>query len=120
MATLAYGRKVTMKAASIVPAAQGEVDVSKDKNGNIKLKIKVDHLAKPENLSPPQTVYVVWIQAPGGNPENQGQLKVDDKLKANFETAAPPKTFDLFITAEQDGLAHAPSGPEVLRATIQP
>jgi hypothetical protein len=109
-----------MKAASIVPAAQGEVDVSKDKNGNIKLKIKVDHLAKPENLSPPQTVYVVWIQAPGGNPENQGQLKVDDKLKANFETAAPPKTFDLFITAEQDGLAHAPSGPEVLRATIQP
>jgi len=55
-----------------------------------------------------------------GNAQNQGQLKMDKNLRATFETVTPLKSFDVFVTAEQDFRAIAPSGPEVLKATIQP
>jgi hypothetical protein len=113
-------KKYPLTAASTVPAARGEVQVDKDKNGNTRFKIGVEHLANPENLTPPSAAYVVWLQERSGNPENQGQLKVDKKLKANFESVTPSKTFDLLVTAEQDSSAKSPGGPEVLRATIQP
>lgn len=113
-------KKFPMTAASIVPAARGEVQIDKDKNGNIRVNMKVEHLANPENLTPAAVVYVVWLQDKGGNPENQGQLKVDKKLTASFKTVTPSKSFDLFVTAERDSGAKAPSGPEVLRTAIQP
>jgi hypothetical protein len=109
-----------MTAASIVPAARGEVAIDKDKNGNTRLKMTVQHLAKLENLTPPAAVYVVWLQERGGNSENQGQLKVDKNLNATFETVTPLKSFDVFVTAEQDASAKDPHGPQVLTATIQP
>ncbi len=112
-------KKFPMTAASIVPAAQGDVEVDKDKNGNTRVTIKVDHLARPENLTPPQVVYVVWLQDRGGSPENEGQLKVDKKLTATFKTVTPSKAFDLFVTGEHDYSTKAPSGPEVLRTAIQ-
>jgi hypothetical protein len=45
---------------------------------------------------------------------------MDKNLKATFETVTPLKSFDVFVTAEQDFRVKSPSGPEVLRATIQP
>jgi hypothetical protein len=111
--------KFPMAATSIVPAARGQVEVDKDKNGNVRVNMKVEHLANPESLTPPAAVYVVWLQDRGGSPENQGQLKVDKKLTASFKTVTPSKGFDLSVTAERDPTAKAPSGPEVLRATIQ-
>ena len=119
--TIAYAAKrFPMTAASIVPAARGQVEIDKDKNGNIRVNIEVEHLANPENLTPPAAVYVVWLQDKGGNPENQGQLRVDKKLKASFKTVTPSTSFDLSVTAERDSSAKTPSGPEVLRTTIQP
>jgi hypothetical protein len=109
-----------MTAASIVPGARANVEISKDKNGNTKLKMTVQHLANLENLTPRAAAYVVWLQERGGNSENQGQLKMDKNLKATFETVTPLKSFDVFVTAEQELRAKAPSGSEVLRATIQP
>ncbi len=121
LCTVAYAaKKFPMTAASIVPAARGEVEVGHDNNSNTKLKMTVEHLASPESLTPPSAAYVVWLQERGGTTENQGQLKVDKKLKAKFETVTPLKSFDLFVTAEQDVTAKTPSGPEVLRATVQP
>ena len=112
-------KKYPMTASSTVPAARGQVDIDKDKNGNTRVNVSVEHLANPQNLTPPATVYVVWLQDRGGNPENQGQLKVDKNLKASFETVTASKGFDLFVTGERDYGAKAPSGPEVLRAAIQ-
>jgi hypothetical protein len=114
------GKKYPMTAASIVPGARAEVEISKDKNGNTRLKMTVQHLANLENLTPRAVAYVVWLQERGGNSENQGQLKMDKNLKATFETVTPLKSFDVFVTAEQDARAKGPSGPEVLKATIQP
>jgi hypothetical protein len=119
--TVAYaGKKYPMTAASIVPAARGEVEIGKDKNGNTSLKMTVQHLAKLENLTPRAAAYVVWLQERGGNAGNQGQLKVDKNLNGTFATVTPLKSFDVFVTAEQDARAREPRGPQVLTATIQP
>ena len=97
LCTVAYAaKKYPMTAASIVPGARAEVAIGKDKNGNTRLKMTVQHLA------------------------NLGQLKVNKNLKAIFVTVTPLKSFDVFVTAEQDPRTDGPSGQEVLRATIQP
>ena len=121
LSTLAYAaKKYPMTAASIVPGARAEVAINKDKNGNTKLNMTVQGLANLENLTPRASAYVVWLQERGGNAENQGQLKMDKNLKATFETTTPFKSFEVFVTAEQDARGKGPNGPEVLRATIQP
>ena len=121
LCTVAYAaKKYPMTAASIVPGARAEVAISKDKNGNTRLKMTVQHLANLENLTPRASAYVVWLRERSGNSENQGQLKVDKNLKATFVTVTPLKSFDVLVTAEQDPRTDGPSGQEVLRATIQP
>jgi len=107
--------------SSIVPGAAGEVKTAKDKNGNTKFTVQVKHLANPTSLTPPKSIYIIWIQQGGAAPESQGVLKVDKNLEGKFETATPDKRFDLWITAESDSSVKAPSGPEVLRANnVQP
>jgi len=92
-------RKYPVTVASIVPGARAEVAISKDKNGNTKLEMRVQRLANLENLTPRASAYVVWFQERGGNSENQGQLKMDKNLNATFETVTPLKSFDVFVTA---------------------
>jgi hypothetical protein len=113
-------KKYPMTVASIVPGARAEVAISKDKNGNTKLKMTVQRLANLENLTPRASAYVVWLRERDGSFENQGQLKMDKNLNATFETVTPFKSFDVSVTAEQDARTKGPSGPEVLKATIQP
>jgi hypothetical protein len=121
LCTLALAaKKYPMTAATAVPGARAEVEISTDKNGNTKLTITVQHLANLENLTPRASAYVVWLQERDGKPENQGQLKMDKNLKATFETVTPFKSFDVFVTAEQDARGRRPDGQEVLKATIQP
>ena len=121
LCAVAYAaKKYPMTAASIVPGARAEVAISKDKNGNTRLKMTVRHLANLANLTPRAAAYVVWLQERGGNSENQGQLKMDKNLNASFETVTPLKNFDVFVTAEQDSRIKGPNGQEVLKATIQP
>ena len=113
------GKKFPLTAATTVPAARGDVEIGHDRNKNTEIKMKVEHLAKPENLTPPKSSYVVWLQEKGSDAENQGQLRLNKKLEGNFRSVTPRKSFDIFITAEQDAAVKAPSGPEVMRATIQ-
>ncbi len=115
----AAAQKFPMTASSVVPAARGKVEIDKDKNGNIRLNMNVEHLADPQNLTPSAAVYVVWLQEKAGTPQNQGELKVDKNLKARFATVTPSKSFDVFVTGERDGGTKVPSGPEVLRTAIQ-
>ena len=111
-------KKFPLTAASIVPAAKGSVEIGKDRNGNTEVKLTVEHLANPTNLSPAQANYVVWLQDKGAGPENQGELKVNSKLDGTFQTVTPKKNFDLFVTGENDSTVKSPSGPEVLRTSV--
>lgn len=102
-----------------VPAASGEVKASTDKNGNTTVELKVSHLAKPGNLTPPATVYVVWFQQQGQSPAKQGELKVNDKLNGDLKASTAMKNFDVWITSESDPNVNNPNGDEILRTTVQ-
>jgi hypothetical protein len=117
---LAYAAtKYKMTNNSIAPAARGQAEISIDKkNGNTKVTINVEHLASPENLSPPRSGYLVWYQESGSNPESQGRLRIDKNLEGKFENTTIYKKFDIWITAESDATVKAPEGQEVLRTTV--
>ena len=61
-----------------VPAPTGTVKIEKDKdNGDTKVAIKVDHLARPSSLTPSADVYLVWIRPNGGEAMKQSAIGVD-------------------------------------------
>ena len=47
MATVGWAKTYHMTSLITVPVAAGNVYVGKEKNGNIKVDVKVKHLAKP-------------------------------------------------------------------------
>ena len=117
---LAGAAEVRLTTDPTIPAAAGKAHLSKEKNGNLKLKVEVYHLAKPGALTPAKQTYVVWTQARGKDPQNQGVLRVNDKLEGNFEDTVSNQDFDIFITAEDNPRAEFPSEPKLLKGTMQP
>lgn len=102
------------------PAAYGEVEAKEEANGNTRIKINVEHLARPEAVTPTASTYVVWAQdlSGSGEAQNLGALQVDDKLKGKFETITPLKKFDIFITPEPMTTAQYPTGDRALWSTV--
>jgi hypothetical protein len=120
-ACLAEAKEIPMISDPSVPAAAGSVSLNKDKkNQNFKWKVQVHHLAKPTSLTPPKQTYVVWVKTKDGQPENQGQLRVNDKLEGSLENNSPREQFDIFITAEDNPATPSPAGSSLLRATVAP
>src|ERR1700693_5073735 len=119
VATVGWSKSYHMTATKTVPAASGEVNVAKEKNGNIRVEVKVKHLAKPGNLTPPANTYVVWLPQEGSQPQSQGEMKVGDDLNGELKRHTPLKNFNVFITAETDSQTKTPSDQMVLRATVQ-
>jgi len=117
-AGLGWAKTYHFASTKIDPSAAGDVDLSKDKNGNTNISLKVEHLAKPTLLTPPANLYVVWFQEPGSDPENQGQLQVGNDLRGQLKTTTPLHNFDVFVTAEMDPTVKTPSDQVVLRVTI--
>lgn len=102
-----------------VAGATGIVKVQKDKdNGNMKLEIKVNHLARPSSLTPSANNYLVWIRPNGGDALKQGAIGVDKNLSGELTVETVAKDFDLLITAEQSNSVTVPSSVEVLRTHV--
>lgn len=120
LACTASASEVRLIADSSVPGAVGKAHLGKDKNGNLRLKLDVYHLAKPSALTPAKETYVVWIEARGKSAENQGQLQVNKKLEGKFENTTAYEDFDIFVTAEDNPRVESPSEPKVLKGTMQP
>lgn len=110
---------VKLRSSQIAPAAEGKIDYQHDRNGNTSMELKVEHLAAPTSLQPVKQVYVVWVQAPGQPPENQGVLKVNEGLKGSIKMITKSQSFDVFVTAEDTPSVTQPSTMEVLRASVQ-
>ena len=119
LTSIGSAKEFPLTAAPSIPGARGQVDVGHDKNGNTKVEVKVEHLATPENLTPPRTVYVVWFKERDAEPLNQGLLKPGKDLKGTFRSVTPLKTFDVVITAESDPNTKSPAGSEIMRASVQ-
>ncbi len=103
-----------------VPAATGKVHWDKDQNGNLRVKLEVDHMAKPGALTPAKQNYVVWIQPRGKDPQNLGVLRVKGDLKGSLEATVPRQDFEIFVTGEDNPAAQTPSEPKLLHAEVQP
>jgi hypothetical protein len=112
------GNKVQMMAGTSTPGANATITVKKGSNGNTALDIKAKNLAQPSSLSPPENVYVVWIQAPDQMPQNEGRLRVNSKEQAEIHTSTSYKRFSVKITAEQNAQVQEPTGPSILSADI--
>ncbi len=120
LSCLAAASDVRLTADPSIPAAKGKAHLSKDKNGNLKVKVEIYHLAKPDALTPSRQSYVIWTQVRGKDAENRGVLKVNNKLEGNFEDTVSNEEFEVFITAEDNSRAEVPSEPKLLRGTRQP
>jgi hypothetical protein len=115
----ASAKDYPMTAATGVPGATGVVKVQRAKdNGNMKLDIKVDHLARPSSLTPSANNYLVWIRPNGGEAFKQGAIGVDKNLSGELRLETVSKDFDVFITAEQSDTVTFPSSVEVLGAHV--
>jgi hypothetical protein len=116
--TIGCAQKIALRETPDAPAALGEAKVSTDGNNNTRIELKMEHLAPPQNLTPPKSVYVVWAQPPDGDATNLGQVVVGRERSANFQTVTPLKVFRIFVTAEDRALAQAPSEQVVLATDV--
>lgn len=112
-------KKVKFETSPVVPAARGDVKVSRNSNKNYVIKIKFDNLAEVDRLNPSKKTYVIWMVTDQQSTKNIGQIKssssmMSSKLKADFETATPYKPVKVFITAEDDGNVEYPGMYTVL------
>lgn len=103
-----------------VPSTEASLDVRKAENGNRRLALAVDHLPRPDRLTPPAATYVVWLRPRGEKTpaQNIGALNVDDDLRGTLDTITPHRAFDLFVTAEAAPNALEPTRQPLLWTTI--
>ncbi len=112
-------RKITFLTSTVVPAANGQVKVKKDKNNNYEIQIDIKNLAEPTKLQPSKRTYVVWMETDQRNTKNIGQINsstgfLSSKLKASFQTVSSFKPSKIFITAEDDANIQYPNSQVVL------
>lgn len=108
--------KTTFQRSSVVPAAEAEMQVQQDDNGNYRVDVTVENLAKPENLDPPKDSYVVWLETEDNETYSLGLLSVDNNLNGSLTAVTPYKPGRVFITAEDDGTASYPGTQVVLES----
>ena len=113
-------RKMTFQTSQVVPAATGSVKIKKTNNDNYQVDVKTMHLAKPENLTPPKSVYVVWLRTEDNNVRNIGMIKsssgfLSNTLKGELMATATSKPTSVFITAENDGNVQYPGNQVVIQ-----
>jgi hypothetical protein len=118
-ATTVAAKTYRLTGTELSPAATGEINTNIDRNGNVEVDLKAEHLAQPTALRSPGEMYVVWFQEPGKPATNQGQLRVNDDLNAELKATTPARHFEVIVTAERDVAATMPSSAVVLRATVQ-
>lgn len=99
-----------------IPAAQGTVRLSNTKNGNVRIKLNVKHLALPGTISPGAEVFVFWARGltPGAQAQNLGALIVDKNLNGKLTASTAMPSFDLFLTCEQAQTVTVSALPELL------
>ncbi len=119
-ATAAWSREDRLTNTSLAPAAQGKVITSTDRNGNTEVEVKVEHVARPQSLTPPRQTYLVWVQPRGQQPELLGALRINsDSLEGSLKGTTRYKDFDVLVTAEDNATAEVPSDAVVLKGTVQ-
>lgn len=114
LVTFGCSQKVAFRETPDAPAAMGKANIITDDNNNTRIELDIDHLAPPQNLTPPKAVYVVWVESPGGKVVNMGQVVVADDRSAEFQAVTPLRVLRIIVTAEEQALVQRPSEQIVL------
>jgi hypothetical protein len=115
----ARAQEVRFKTSTIVPAAEGTVRVSTNKDKGYNIDISIFHLAGPGRLQPAAKTYIVWMDTEQNSTKNLGEMQSKDRflsntLKASLKTTTPFKPTRIFITAEDVAAISNPQGQQVL------
>jgi hypothetical protein len=116
--TASCAQTVPFRETPHAPAALGEAKVRVGENNNTRIELDIRHLAPPQNLTPPKSAYVVWVQAPDGKFTNLGQITPGPNRRVEFRAVTPLRVFRIFITAEDRALAGSPSDQIVLSTDV--
>ena len=108
--------------STVVPAAQGTVQIKKDKNMNYAIKIELTNLSPSTRLTPPATAYIVWMVNADNTTQSLGQLNsstgfMTKDLSAKMETISVTKPVKIFITSENDVSTQYPSYSNIILTT---
>ena len=109
---------VKFPVSDVIPAANFTVTKKTDKYDNIRVEVRGKNVASPERLNPPGNNYSIWIETKEHGVLNIGQLKVDNGEKVELEATTPFDFSAIFITVENEGNLHYPTGTEIARATV--
>jgi hypothetical protein len=119
-ASCAGSKEIKLESSGDIPAAEAEVAIGSNSNGNTTFDLEVRHLAHPSRVDPEATVYVVWLL--GGDSaaraQNMGALMVDDNLNGAYSGVTPLRDFVLSVTAEPSSAESSPTGKALLYTTI--
>jgi len=112
-------KKTGFQTSAVVPAARGNVKVSKDRNKDFVISISLFDLAEPKRLTPPMRTYVVWMLTEDNMTKNIGQIKTSTSmfsrtLKGYFKTVSSFKPVRIIVTAEESADIQIPGTFEVL------
>jgi hypothetical protein len=115
----AEAQEVHFRTSTVVPAAQGTVKVSTNKDKGYNINISILHLAGPGRLQPASKTYIVWMDTEQNGMKNLGEMQSKDgflsnTLKASMKTTTPFKPTRIFITAEDVAAISNPQGQQVL------
>jgi hypothetical protein len=100
--------------SSVLPAAEGYVEVSRDKSDNYIIKIELKNFAGAERLDPTNLTYVVWMVTARDAAVNIGRISTSNSLKVSFETLSAFRPVQVFITAEEQENARYPGSMVIL------
>ena len=115
----ACSRSVSFVPSTVVPGADGKVDVKKDKNQNFAVDVNVHNLADPSLLETPRAFYIVWMETSDKGTVNLGRLNssrglFSKAMKGSLKTVTPYQPLRFVITAEDQADAQYPSSEVVL------
>jgi len=109
-------KKTYFLQSSVLPAAEGYVEVSRDKSENYNIKLDLKNFAGAERLDPSNLTYVVWMVTARDAAVNIGRISTSNSLNVSFETKSSFRPIQIFITAEEQENARYP-GPMVILTT---
>ncbi len=88
--------------------------------GNRMVTVELLHLPPPERVMEGATLYIAWIRPAGADPTMAGRLEYDEGDRTGVMRATTPHdNFTVFVTAEADATATAPSEYVVARQSVE-
>jgi hypothetical protein len=122
LSIISCSQKVRFLTSSVVPSAEGVVEIKSDKNNNYVIDLSLMRLADPSRLTPPKAGYIVWMETENDGTKNIGQLRTSSgfmskTLKSSLTTVTPFKPVGFIITGEDDHTTQYPGSVVVLKTS---